>query len=81
MGSLQADAQILDGLLTFSRIGDPTAAGGNGEPPQHFKLGSDGVVNVKNGDNDRVLGELKGKVSPFYLSQRLEDTRFMQDTH
>lgn len=56
------DCQILDGLLTFSRIGDPTAASGNGEPPQHFSLG-EGKVNVKNGDNDRVVGELNGKAS------------------
>ena len=55
--------QILDGLLTYSRVNDPTAAGGAGQPPENLNLGNEGYVKVKAGDNDKILGELDGKVS------------------
>ncbi|KAK1921404.1 hypothetical protein DB88DRAFT_500649 [Papiliotrema laurentii] len=54
--------KILDGLLTYSRVGDPTAAGGAGQPPQGLNLGNEGHVTVKNGDADKIVGELKGHV-------------------
>ena len=54
--------QILDALLTYARIGDPTFAGGNGAPAKKLHL-NEGVVDVKLGDQEKIAGNLNGKVS------------------
>lgn len=63
--------QILDGLLTYSRVNDPTFASGDGQPPQHLKVGGEGKADVKDGGNDQIVAELNGRVrspsSPFAI--------------
>ncbi|KAK6906332.1 hypothetical protein L486_06105 [Kwoniella mangroviensis CBS 10435] len=54
--------KILDGLLTFARQGDPTAASGDGQAPQNLKLGSEGSASVKTGNADYIVAELSGKL-------------------
>ena len=54
--------KILDGLLTYARVNDPTAAGGAGQPPKHLRLGSEGKADVKDGGDDRIVAELNGRV-------------------
>jgi hypothetical protein len=54
--------QIFDGLLTYSRVDDPTAAGGAGTPPKHLSLGQEGKADVKDGNQDIMIAELDGKV-------------------
>lgn len=54
--------QIFDGLLTYSRVDDPTAAGGAGQPPQHLTIGKEGKADVKDGDKDKIVAELNGRV-------------------
>ena len=44
-------------------MGDPTWAGGDGEPPKNLNLGEEGFVHVKDGDQDKIVGTLKDKVS------------------
>ena len=56
------DIQVLDGLLTYSRLNDPTFAHGDGPPPTHLKLGQEGKADVKDGGNDQIIAELNGKV-------------------
>ncbi|OCF43482.1 hypothetical protein I317_02632 [Kwoniella heveanensis CBS 569] len=53
--------KILDGLLTYSRQGDPTVASGDGEPPKHFSVGKEGGATVKSGDGEAMVAELNGK--------------------
>ncbi|CAD6584587.1 MAG: hypothetical protein TREMPRED_003869 [Tremellales sp. Tagirdzhanova-0007] len=52
--------KILDGLLTYSRVGDPTVAGGAGDPPRKLHLGEEGQANVIDGDEDHIVGDLSG---------------------
>ncbi|WWC63732.1 uncharacterized protein I303_106337 [Kwoniella dejecticola CBS 10117] len=54
--------KILDGLLTFSRQGDPTFASGDGQAPQNLKIGSEGSASVKTGNADYIVAELSGKL-------------------
>jgi hypothetical protein len=58
------DMQVLDGLLTYSRLNDPTFAHGDGPPPTHLKLGAEGKADVKDGGNDQIIAELNDRVSP-----------------
>jgi hypothetical protein len=57
------DIQVLDGLLTYSRVNDPTFAHGDGPPPTHLKLGKEGKADVKDGGNDQIIAELNERVS------------------
>jgi hypothetical protein len=68
---ITADLQVLDGLLTYSRVNDPTFAHGDGPPPKHLSLGGEGKADVQDGGNDQIIAELNGKVSyPANLSNR-----------
>ncbi|WRT69332.1 uncharacterized protein IL334_006316 [Kwoniella shivajii] len=62
--NLQPDdvRKIFDGMLTFARQGDPTAAHGDGPTPQQIKMGSEGSASVKNGNADSIVAELDGKL-------------------
>jgi hypothetical protein len=62
-----SDLQVLDGLLTYSRVNDPTFAHGDGPPPTHLKLGKEGKADVKDGGNDQIIAELNERVSPLTL--------------
>jgi hypothetical protein len=68
------DLQVLDGLLTYSRLNDPTFAHGDGPPPTHLKLGKEGKADVKDGGNDQIIAELNERVSPLTLFFCLELT-------
>ena len=54
--------KVLDGLLTYSRVNDPTFAHGDGPPPKHLTIGQEGKADVKDGGNDQIVAELNGKV-------------------
>jgi len=56
------DIQVLDGLLTYSRLNDPTFAHGDGPPPTHLKLGNEGKADVQDGGNDQIIAELNDRV-------------------
>ncbi|WWC90945.1 uncharacterized protein L201_005883 [Kwoniella dendrophila CBS 6074] len=62
--NLQPDdvRKILDGLLTFARQNDPTAASGDGHAPDNIKIGSEGNASVKTGNADYIVAELSGKL-------------------
>jgi hypothetical protein len=68
------DIQVLDGLLTYSRVNDPTFAHGDGPPPTHLKLGKEGKADVKDGGNDQIIAELNERVSPLTFFFCLELT-------
>ncbi|RSH91619.1 hypothetical protein EHS25_008988 [Saitozyma podzolica] len=53
--------KMLDGVLTFSRAKDPTAAGGNGDVPKRVAVGREGAAAVRNGNADRIVADLSGK--------------------
>jgi hypothetical protein len=61
------DLQILDGLLTYSRVNDPTFAHGDGPPPKHVTIGQEGKADVQDGGNDQIIAELNGKVSQIQI--------------
>lgn len=64
------DMQLLDGLLTYSRLNDPTFAHGDGPPPTHLKLGEEGKADVKDGGNDQIIAELNGRVRlPYFIGR------------
>lgn len=48
--------------MTFSRAEDPTAAGGNGDVPRRVAVGREGAASVKDGNADRIVADLAGKV-------------------
>ena len=50
--------------MTYSRLNDPTFASGDGQPPQHLKVGGEGKAAVKDGGNDQIVADLNGRVSP-----------------
>ncbi|WVW79654.1 hypothetical protein I302_101623 [Kwoniella bestiolae CBS 10118] len=54
--------KILDGLLTYARQNDPTAAFGDGQAPENLKLGGEGNASVKSGNADYIVAELSGKL-------------------
>lgn len=62
--NLQPDdvRKVLDGLLTYSRVNDPTFASGDGAPPKHLSIGAEGKANVEDGGNDQIIAELNGRV-------------------
>ena len=43
-------------------MGDPTVAGGAGDPPRKLHLGEEGQANVIDGDEDHIVGDLSGNV-------------------
>jgi hypothetical protein len=62
VGRITADIQVLDGLLTYSRVNDPTFASGDGQPPKHMTIGKEGKADVSDGGNDQIIAELNGRV-------------------
>lgn len=65
---IRINHQVLDGLLTYSRVNDPTFAHGDGPPPKHLTIGQEGKADVKDGGNDQIVAELNGKVSLALIS-------------
>ncbi|GFZ48448.1 hypothetical protein JCM24511_06196 [Saitozyma sp. JCM 24511] len=53
--------KMLNGVLTFSRAEDPTAAGENGEIPRRVAVGREGAASVRIGNADRIVAELSGE--------------------
>ena len=68
LSGIRIDHQVLDGLLTYSRVNDPTFAHGDGPPPKHLTIGQEGKADVKDGGNDQIVAELNGKVSLALMS-------------